>query len=230
MAFSLIANVGASSTDAADVTTGAIDTTGADFIVAAAIGNYDFAGAPTDSKGNTWTGLTEQVVFGGERVVLFYTVPASVGTGHTFALSTATKLPALCVAAFSGGHQTAPFDQENGADTFGSTLNTGSITPSQDDCLIVTGIAFNVAGTLSIGSGFSITNQQDKTANSRGGGLAWRTLSPAAAINPQLQHSPGGSSMATRIASFKPAGGGGGGGFQPAWARGSNVVLLGGRG
>jgi hypothetical protein len=207
--FALIANTSEASSDGSAVTTPGIDTSGADLLVLWVSGQYQLSATPTDSKGNTWTALTEEVVVGGERGIFYYAKNATVGSGHTFSVSQTSKLPSLCVAAFSGGHLTTPADQESGADTFGSTLAPGSITPTENDELVVTGISFNVAGTFTIGSSFTITNQEDKTAANLGGAMAYIIQTSAAAVNPTWTHNPGGSSMAARIASFKIAGGGG---------------------
>src|SRR5437868_1131794 len=66
-------------------TTGTANTTGANFmacLVSAYVNGP--ADAIQDSKGNTWTALTSRVNTSGfDRLTLYYTVPSSVGSGHT---------------------------------------------------------------------------------------------------------------------------------------------------
>ncbi len=102
MAFALVANAGSGSG-----TTSAVDTTGADLLVAA-VAYFDGAGTVTDSKGNTWTGLTPATPGSGRACRLLYCVPTSVGGGHTF--STPSGFGGLCVSAWSGVDTATPFD------------------------------------------------------------------------------------------------------------------------
>lgn len=156
MAFARIAHVAAGSTNNVNVTTGGIDTTGANLIVISTV-SYTPAAAPTisDSKGNTWTGLTSTYTSVLSRCRLYYCVNPTVGSGHTF--TSAATAPALCVYAYSGGKATSPFDAENGAGVSpGTTVAPGTVTPSEDNELVVCG--FGAAGTTTptIGGGFTI--------------------------------------------------------------------------
>ena len=211
MAIAFVAGAGESSSDGISVSTPGIDTTGANLLVAAfawkAGGN-----TWTDSKGNTWTALTQQAVGGGEICQLHYVLGSPVvGAGHTLDVSFADS-PSAFLLAFSG---VGSYEQEAGADTFGSTLQPGSLTPGAAGALVVQAIAFNVAGTLSIDGGYTGLLQENLTANARGGAAAYLIQGAAAATNPTWTHSPGGSSMAARAAVFL-AGGGGGGSALPA--------------
>lgn len=198
MAIALVAN--AKSNGGA---TGAIDTTGASLIVAA-ISGFGGSGFPTitDSKSNTWTGLTAQG-FSGTLMKMFYTVPSSVGSGHTFTPGTAS-FPAICVAAFSGVHAT-PFDQENGATGSGGSVSTGSVTPSEDNELVITGLGWYPAGAVSINGGFTISDQENYAAGVNiGAALAYLIQTSAAAANPAWSHA-GFTDAAVAIATFKAA-------------------------
>jgi YD repeat-containing protein len=66
------------------VTTAAINTTGANFLVIAL--SYSTGATPTlsDNKGNTWTPLTTSAVTGTVTERLYYASNAVVGSGHTF--------------------------------------------------------------------------------------------------------------------------------------------------
>lgn len=215
MAYTLVVKTAAGSTNGTDVTTSAVDTTGAKLIVLILSSTSDGAGAPTDSKGNTWTGLTAELVGGGQRVILYYCISPTVGSGHTFSWTpSAGSRPSIAAQAFS--HDATPaFDQENaGGNNFGSTVQPGSVTPAANDSLIVQGIAFNVSGTLSINSSYvhtgDATDYSDVSAPNRLGlGAAYLIQTTAAATNPTWTHSPGSSSLAAVGAVFKSAGGGG---------------------
>ena len=141
-------------------TPSAITTTGANLIVIAVAFSRYSAGnaiAPTDSKGNTWTGLTVRESGGANYVTgrLFYCYNPTVGTGHTFSFAHSSSYSSIAVAAFSG-LAASPFDQQNGAvsDTGVTTLATGTITPSQATTLA---IAFLAGGDApSVDSGFTL--------------------------------------------------------------------------
>lgn len=216
MSYALIANVAAGSSDSNDVTTGAIDTTGATLLVAYVAEKESTTDATlTDSKGNTWTPRTEQKDVATANLLgrQFEAVnPASVGAGHTFTVTSSSGQPAVAVAAFSGAHLTTPVDQENGAVDIDAGLTTqpGSITPTEDDELVVTGLGFTAnSATLSINGGFTITDQVDQNANHRGCGLAYLIQTSAAAANPTWTYSANEYAVAT-IVSYKKAAAGGG--------------------
>src|SRR5262245_31953689 len=114
MAFARIAGAKAGSADGHSVTTGAIDTTGATLLILV-VGQESAVAdcAISDSKGNTWNALTEQVE-GAGRGAIYWSRPTSVGSGHTFTAEQTNSFPAICVEAWSGAHA-SPFDQQNGA-------------------------------------------------------------------------------------------------------------------
>lgn len=200
-AWSLIANTGAAGT-ATTATTGGIDTTGANLLVAILV---DYKGNPaatfTDSKGNTWTISAESFVASDTRARMAHCVPTSVGSAHTFTLGAATLCyPAVCVSAFSGANAT-PLDQQNGNAATGVSIQPGSVTPSTSDQMIVTGLGCYGASP-SINSAFTITNTVAYVAdNNYCASLAY--LNSGSAQNPTWS-ATGSSGMATRIATFKP--------------------------
>ncbi len=157
MAITRIATVTASSAAGSSITSGAIDTTGANFLV------FVLAEATTasemtvsDSKGNTWNGLTSQSA-GQVRVRIFWSTPTSVGSGHTFTATTVDgdTFPAIGVSAYSGVKASSPFDQQNGATNTSSTIATGNVTPTEDNELIISGICA-LTSSFSINSGLTI--------------------------------------------------------------------------
>lgn len=219
MAFALVTH-----TKKAAGTTDAIDTTGADLIIGlVAVYAGGGGGAFSDSKGNTWTGLTAQSESGLSWVRIYYCVNPTVGSGHTFSVSGSYQT--LCVAAFSGAKATGTFDQQSGSSSGTSGAATpGSITPSENDCLFVTGLGTFYAGISGAPSGFTAS---DYFASDPGGcstGLAYEIQTTATARNPSWSYT-GSYGWSCVAAVFKAAAGGGGGGtkvFIPAFCRGGN--------
>lgn len=199
-----ISNTAGTSINSTSVTTPSADTTGANFI-AVTVSSFAGSAEPTlsDSKGNTWTGLTAQAgaVL---RQRLFYCVAPTVGTGHTFTVSGASSFPALAIQAFSGVNAT-PFGTQNGTTDVGGTINTGSVTPSVNNSLFVTGLAFNnPAATTAIDSSFIKTDSTIPTpADGVGAAMAYKITSGAE--NPQWVVTSGAGGTSTSIATFTPA-------------------------
>lgn len=198
----LISNISATGTDST-VTSGAIDTTGADLIVIGIA--VDGSATPTisDSKSNTWTPLTASTLT--VKTILYYCSNPTVGSGHTFSNTGAFNFCSLCVSAFSGVKTSNPFDQENGATATGvTTVQTGSVTPTEDNELIVTHLGFNAAGLpTSIDSSFIETNDAEfGAANNYGSTMAYIVQTTAGSVNPTWTRT-GTGAQATRIATFK---------------------------
>lgn len=206
MAYSVIAHVSAGSTDTNSITTGAIDTTGADLLVAWVANETGLGGAAlSDSKGNTWTALTT-VTESPEEGILYYTKPSSVGSGHTFTATATGARPTIAVGAFAGAKATSPHDQQNSNSTgsAGTTLSTGSITPSEANELVIAGHASRAStGTLSIDGGFTIGTQVDGDGvNNQSAGLAYLIQTSAAAANPTWTQTNSTGVKIAKIASF----------------------------
>lgn len=207
MAWTKLTEVSAGSSDGSTVTTGAIDTTGATFLIAVVSG---FGTAPTlsDSKSNSWTALTERGL-GSAAEKLFYVVSGTVGSGHTFTAN--NNFPSVAVIAFSGSHA-SPFDAETGAGGSSSTLQPGSITPAEDNELLVTGLSWNNANAASINGGFSIATQVAIAGGQHlAVAIAYLIQTTAAAANPTWTVTSG-NDLATGMAAFKAAAAGGGSG------------------
>lgn len=139
----------------AGATTGAIDTTGAGLLVAI-VSNYSvgIVGAPTDSKGNTWTRCDLQAINSiSVRLAFYVSVPSSVGSGHTF--TSGGQFTALAVLAFDVGTvypRELAWLQSTGT-TIASTGPTGTVVGS------VAAVAGNIDNTVSAGNGYSISYQ-----------------------------------------------------------------------
>lgn len=192
------------------VTTSGIDTTGADLIVigVTSAGNI---GAPTlsDSKSNTWTGLTETIGGGFIRDRLFYCQGGTVGSSHTFTLTGVGTVSGLCALILSGS-VASPADQQAGAAGTGTTIQPGSVTPGEDNEIVVAGIGWYTSATApTIGSSFTISDSYGYDGSDHyGGALAYLIQTTAGAINPTWTFGAS-QTMANRIATFKAAAVGG---------------------
>lgn len=166
------------------LTTPNIDTSGASLLVVV-LSDYQGAtiGTLTDSNNNTWTKLTSHANASLERATIYYCASPIVGSGHNFTYSGTGTFAALAALAFSGA-SISPFDFENGATAASATsLATGSVTPPEDDCLIIAGLSG--LQTATINAGFTIS---DQVAFSGGVNLnlaaAYLIQTTAGAVNP----------------------------------------------
>ncbi len=183
MAYALIASAHARSTNGTDATTGAINTTAAN-LLAVHVSNYGggSAGTLTDSKGNTWVPCTPQN--GGNARSRWYYAAGSVtvGSGHTFTIT--AGFAALEVFAFSGA-DASPFDQESGSLVTGTSLQPGSLTPSEDDSLILTAVAVTADETIAVDGSFSTPLKDPYTPGENlGGAASYWIQTTATAVNP----------------------------------------------
>ena len=194
-------------------TTAAVDTTGADLLVWS-VGWYAAGGAlsVSDSKGNVWVPLTQRGPADFATHRFWYAKSPIVGTGHTFTASGAGTYAVQIVHAFSGAHLTAPFDGvESGNVTWPAAppFASGSVTPSQDGALVVTGYA---CLTNPGNTGETVAPAMTTTAVGTGAtGRAltgWLVQATAAAINPTWScAATAGAAVATAV--FRSAGSGG---------------------
>lgn len=158
MAITLKAHVAANSTSGS-FTTAAIDTTGATLLVASAayFNNTTRVAQITDSKNNTWVPLPIRAV-GDTNNRTHYCVNPTVGSGHTFTLTDSSS-GSFCVAAFDGVIAVSPLDLNTGNAASGSTIAPGSLTPTNANSLVISGLAFRTTGTVTVDSGFTISDQ-----------------------------------------------------------------------
>lgn len=185
------------------VTTSAIDTTGANFIVVNAGYYPGSVPALSDSKSNTWAPLTAQINAG---IVnrLFYCFNPTVGSGHTFTLAGSTTFPSIQVDAFDN-MGSGSFDVENGT-TFTNqiTVQPGSVTPSQANTLVIAGIGFetNSGGAVSVDGGFTANTSPQVPGSNEGGSIAYLVLSSIAAQNPTWNLTNNSGFVGATIAAF----------------------------
>lgn len=209
MAYSVIGHVTAGSATGNSVTTGALNTTGADLLVLV-LGQESAAALCTisDSKGNTWNQLTVQTE-SPVKGAIFWSRPTSVGSGHTFTATGSSASPAIAVSAFAGARLVSPFDQENGShSSIGSTIATGSVTPTEDNELVIAGFAGRggSGAIVSIDSSFTLGASTTAGAANDTAGIAYKIQTTAAAVNPTWTVTSSGSVKAAMIATFKLAG------------------------
>lgn len=206
----LIAHAGAAGT-ANSATTGSIDTTGANLLVVSACWypGTEADAVITDSKGNTWTALTRHGTVNVSVTAnrLFYCYGGTVGSGHTFTTTATGGYHSIQVVALSG-MAASPFDQQNGAQDSGIwvTRQPGSITPSQDNTVVVTALTFddNTSGAISIDGSYTIADTSAfATGAGMGGSLAYKILTAASAQNPTWTSANNSGDSAVSIASFK---------------------------
>lgn len=199
MSIALVAHAAASSLTGTGVSTGAIDTSGASLIVIATA-LFATSVIPGDSKSNTWTPLNSYLgSFGAVR--LWYCSNPTVGHGHTFAVfGVDPNYPAIAVAAFSGVVVPGPFDVQNGHFTGDTSGQPGSITPGQNNELLITAVFARNGVPSSIDSGFTVTDLVNFSSGGLGIGMAYLVETSATAKNPTWT---GTGLNATSIASFK---------------------------
>lgn len=199
--FSLIAH--AQCAAASGCTTSAINTTGANLFVVAAV-CYNQTPVATDSSSNSWSSAVNTSVTS-EQISILYVYAPTTSTSHTFTQSACTDSH-LQVQAWSGAIP-SPLDQTNShvSATSVSSLQPGSVTPSQSGELIVSALMWaNVAGAASIDSGFTISDQGPwQSGVGQGGAEAYLVQGIAAAVNPTWTTPPSAAVAAAVIATFK---------------------------
>lgn len=190
-------------------TTPAIDTTGANIIVAYAGGDQGAVSLPvvSDSKSNTWTKNTEVDNGAGSKGALSYTnttANPTVGAGHTFTISVVTNSFAVLIVAAFKNAVTAPFDVENGAFGTGGTIQPGSVSPSTDNQLVVCGIGTGGSSDPTALSGFTLADHiVAAPGTAYGGGIAFLKQGAKTPVNPTWTVSDPTQSWTTCISTYK---------------------------
>lgn len=181
-------------------TTSSIDTTGANFIVIGLWRHTAFWSLTlSDNKSNTWTQLTEQTNVN-QGCVLFYSVNPTVWTWHTF--TTGAWFVGVGVWAFSGVATSSPFDLQNGfARNSSGNIQPWSITPTVNDCLVVTALGSFNGAQPSMPTGYTQI-AANTTGTAEAGGMGYKIQTTASTENPTWNGT--GTSLAVVIADFKP--------------------------
>ncbi len=217
MAFTLVTSMHEPGVSGVATTSAGISTTGCDFLVAV-VGGYIAAGDPalTDNQSNTWGNLTKRETAVVAEITIFYTTnyPANThGSNHTFTFGgTGTSYPMIALLGFSGARSSSVFDTGKDSGAIGNLpLQPGSLTPSEDDCLVIAGIAHNTpVESPTINGGFSSPVVELQNAgNCVGGAIAYLIQTTAAAANPTWSGSIGDAAISMGVFRAQPAGGGG---------------------
>lgn len=212
MGIALIAGTNVTITAPA-VTSAAVDTTGAKLLICVANKASSTAAGDliSDSQGNTWHALTNSAI-STVNLCIWYSfdkggLPLSTSAAHTCTIGAGSS-SAACFAAFTVTQTTPdPFDQQNQNNAASTTCTTGSITPSQNNELVIAGIAVQatLSGPYTIDSGYSILGTvQGVIGTVQGLGAAFIVQGTAGATNPTWTVGSSGN-LATAIASFKAA-------------------------
>lgn len=199
MAYSLIASAGAQQT------TSAINTTGADLLVAFMA--YDSGATFSDNLGNTWTALTARSHNGSDTFGRFYYVEApTVGASHTF--SSSITYGAVFVQAWANSLSPTAFDKSDGSvSSSGSSAVPPSQTPVENNCVVITAIANgNNTSAYSINSGFTITNSVNAvTGITYGGSMSYKIQTTLGAESPTYSWTGAGATISIATAIFRSA-------------------------
>lgn len=208
MAFTKLASLINSTPDGLTFTTGSMDTTGADLIVVLLSFLNSGACFLSDSQGNTYFHLQPAVQ--GLNTGLYFCVSPATSASHTFtATSTGTNYPTIAAIAFSGA-AAIPFDKQNG-DSSGSasSLASGSVTPSEDNELLVTGAGHAGGSFTGVSSPFMLEQSVGTAANNYAAGIGYEIQTTATARSATWTDAVT-AQMQVVIASFKAAAIGGG--------------------
>jgi hypothetical protein len=222
----LVISQTAGSSSGMAITSVAVDTTGANFLLVQMSYLTSVGATLADSKSNSWAGLTAQGMGASSSGVFAYVASPTVGTGHTFTASCiggSSCYPSVIVWAFSGVMATSPLDGQNGLNANNSTTAVQAataITTTSAGDLCVSGITSGTAG-LSVtndvvggGSGDTGMNAnqiyQTNSGLNFGEGSAYVIEGAAGSVNPQWTPNGGQQLQGVMTACFKPAAGAGG--------------------
>jgi len=183
----------------------AIDTTGAKLLVIS-VGYFATIGTVSDSKGNSWTPLTERTTGSTAKHRFYYVLNPVVGTGHTFNVFGINTFLGYVVHAYANPAGALIFESQNGAAAAsGTSRSTGSVTPTTDGSLIVSGLSLgDASNSPTVDSGLTSTLRAGVAGVSLGCTLAYKVQSPAAAINPTWSWTAS-AEHAASVAVFKSA-------------------------
>ena len=182
----------------------AFNTTGSTNLIVIVIGTETNSTTLTDSNTNTWT-LIRTDSTTSDFLKTYYCFNPVLSSTHSFAVTSVSGFPAIAIAGFSGV-AVSPLDQQNGFGNTGVTsIRPGSITPSINGCLVISGMMTDFGSTFPtavIDSGFTVTDYIPLSGSSVGTGLAYLLQGAAAAVNPTWSNFAPGHAVAS-IVSFK---------------------------
>lgn len=193
---------------------------------------YFSAPTVTDSNTNTYTALGTTASAGGDPVVKgWYSQGGSYTDNMTFSTVGSGTFSGIVAMAFSGVKAT-PLDTESagGNVNTGTTVQPGTQTPSENNCILITGMGINANdGVPTIDGGFSVLSAGASYiafgGSYYGTCVSYLIQTTAAAANPTWTNAAT-RKMATIMASFKAAAAGGGGFGRPLAGSRNNPIGL----
>jgi hypothetical protein len=187
------------------VTTLTTDSSGCSIIICCVA---TFSGLPSstllDNKGNNYTLAVAKNTVSSYYTAIYYCVNPSVGSGHAWSISQSGKYPSICVIGFSGGSPTPTLDATSSFAGAGnvSSIQPGSITPSQNNEIIIVSRNGEDNGTISVNGSFAMFGQNSNTGGSERCGGAYLIQTTAVASNPTLTWAVNGNAVVAQ-SSFK---------------------------
>jgi hypothetical protein len=213
MAYSLLASESASSADTNAVTSPSLTLTGASLIVVAASWHPGASeGTISDSVDGSsgWDTSLQTETSAASRVKLYFKA-ASLSGSRTVTYTTSSGYPSIGALVFGGAHASPYTSQESGDTSASTTASPGSLTPSEANCLVVSGMAYNEdieTFTIPTPAGWTVEEQRVFVGGtSFGVGIAYQIQTTATATNPAWTLSGGSADMAVVMAVFKAAAG-----------------------
>lgn len=168
----------------------------------------------SDNKGNTWTRIVRVPNLASNQLEFWYSLPTTVGSGTNITYS--GNFATIQAITFAGTATSSILDGAvvSNSGAFSTSIQPGSITPSQANGLLLTCLALD-AGTASeaINGGFTISN--DVGAPNAAAATAYLIQTSATAANPTWSGYLSTTAL-TAMQAFKDPGGGGGGTAMPA--------------
>lgn len=162
----------------------------------------------SDSLGNTFTlAVDSGTNAGNQGKRIYYCLNPITGASDIFTIGTSggNVLAVGEITAWSGAAASSVLGPTNSAlAPTATTLQPGSVTPTQNGSLIITGVTSQNTGSVTINSGFTITDQEPLTGGvSYSGAQAYLIQGTAGAVNPTWSGLT--LTSAAAIAVFKPA-------------------------
>jgi hypothetical protein len=203
VAISLVTSVTSTPPGTNGTTTSAINTTGANLIVLS-VAYFATLSTVSDSKGNPWTPLTERTTGSTAKHRLYYALAPAVGPGHTFTVSGASIFAGMVVLAFTDTFVPI-FESQNGAaGSTGTSVATGSLTPTTNGSLIISGVSLaTVPQAISVNSALTAVTVAGAAGTALNGGQGYLVQGTAAAINPTWSWTTS-AENAVSLAVFRP--------------------------
>lgn len=168
----------------------------------------------SDGRNGAWTKAFEQLAEGSDHTLaVWYKENGGSGSAVTVTQTGGSGTNRWFIEEFTGLATSSSLDQSNGAAFFVEAPDSGDITTTQADELLIGAVSTTGADTVTPPG--SWTELADVSSKVQG---AYRILAATGTHSYEPTYDSGLSSGAVLIVSFKAPGGGGGGGVQPWYA------------